>query len=102
MCKNSNALLQELEIYYLSKPPTPQLSFALLTDFTDAPAQTMPQDEQLLSLAKLGVTSLNQKYALAAPFYLFHRQRRVEIHLKEYGWAGNASAAAWLNLINCY
>jgi cyclic beta-1,2-glucan synthetase len=69
-----DSLLQELEIYYLSNPD-PQLNFALLTDFTDAPAQTMPQDEQLLSLAKNGVERLNQKYAQAAPFYLFHRQR---------------------------
>ena len=68
------SLLQGLEIYYLSNPD-PQLSFALLTDFIDAPSQTMPQDEQLLSLAKTGVEQLNQKYAQVAPFYLFHRQR---------------------------
>jgi cyclic beta-1,2-glucan synthetase len=69
-----DSLLLELEIYYLSNPDS-HLSFALLTDFTDAPAQTMPQDEQLLSLAKTGVERLNQKYAQAAPFYLFHRHR---------------------------
>jgi cyclic beta-1,2-glucan synthetase len=69
-----DSLLQGLEIYYLSNPD-PQLSFALLTDFTDAPAQIMPQDAQLLSLAKTGVERLNQKYAQAAPFYLFHRPR---------------------------
>jgi cyclic beta-1,2-glucan synthetase len=74
---NSNeldSLLQGLEIYYLSNTD-PQLSFALLTDFTDARAETMPQDEQLLSLAKNGVKNLNRKYAKAAPFYLFHRPR---------------------------
>jgi hypothetical protein len=70
----NRSLLQELEIYYLSNPD-PQLSFALLTDFTDAPAQSMPQDAQLLSLAITGIEGLNQKYASVAPFYLFHRQR---------------------------
>jgi cyclic beta-1,2-glucan synthetase len=80
-----DSLLQELEIHFLSNPD-PQLSFALLTDFTDAPAQSMPQDEQLLSLAKTGVKRLNQKYAQAAPFYLFHRQR--EWNPSEGVWMG--------------
>jgi cyclic beta-1,2-glucan synthetase len=78
------SLLQGLEIYSLSNPD-PQLSFALLTDFTDAPAQAMPQDEPLLSLAKSGIETLNQKYAQTAPFYLFHRQRE---------W--NASEGVWM------
>ncbi|MBE3068466.1 MAG: hypothetical protein IMZ73_13740, partial [Chloroflexi bacterium] len=45
-----NHLLQELELYYLSNPD-PQLTYALLTDFGDAPTQRMPEDEQLLALA---------------------------------------------------
>ena len=80
-----NSLLQELEIYYLSNLD-PQLSFALLTDFIDAPTQNMPQDEQLLSLAKTGVEKLNLKYNPAAPFYLFHRQR--EWNPSEGVWMG--------------
>ncbi len=69
-----NSLLQELEIHFLSNPD-PQLTFALLTDFGDAPTKDMPDDEKLLSLAKAGIESLNHKYAKTAPFYLFHRQR---------------------------
>ena len=80
-----DSLLSELEIYFLSNPD-PQLSFALLTDFTDAPTQIMPQDEQLLTLAKTGVESLNQKYPQAAPFYFFHRQR--EWNPSEGVWMG--------------
>ncbi len=80
-----DSLLQELEIYYLANPD-PQLSFALLTDFTDAPEQSLPQDEQLLSLAKIGVERFNQKYPQAAPFYLFHRQR--EWNPSEGVWMG--------------
>ncbi len=70
-----NHLLQELELYCLSNPD-PLLTYALLTDFGDAPAENMPQDEQLLAQASLGIENLNKKYAQAVPFYLFHRQRQ--------------------------
>ncbi len=69
-----DSLLQELELHFLCNPD-PQLTFALLTDFNDAPMQHMPNDEQLLSAAKAGVENLNHKYRQTAPFYLFHRQR---------------------------
>jgi cyclic beta-1,2-glucan synthetase len=68
-------LLQALELYYLSNPD-PQLSFALLTDFGDAPSQDMPGDEQLLALARTAIEDLNKKYEGAAPFYFFHRRRQ--------------------------
>ena len=68
-------LLQELELYYLSNPDA-QLTYALLTDFSDAPTQYMPEDEQLLEMASVGVENLNKKYTQAKPFYLFHRQRQ--------------------------
>jgi cyclic beta-1,2-glucan synthetase len=68
-------LLQELELYYLANPD-PQLSYALLTDFGDAPTEHMPEDEQLLALAETGIENLNKKYAQATHFYLFHRQRQ--------------------------
>ncbi|MFC1936214.1 GH36-type glycosyl hydrolase domain-containing protein [Chloroflexota bacterium] len=80
-----NHLLQEMELYYLSNPD-PQLTYALLTDFGDAPTQLMPQDEQLLTLAKAGVENLNQKYLEASPFYLFHRKR--EWNPSEKVWMG--------------
>ena len=68
-------LLQEMELSYLTNPD-PQLTYALLTDFGDAPTQDMPEDEHLLTLARAGIEELNQKYADGAPFYLFHRQRQ--------------------------
>ena len=70
-----NHLLQELELYYLSNPD-PQLTYALLTDFSDALAQDMPNDKELLTLARSGIENLNKKYASVAPFYLFHRLRQ--------------------------
>jgi len=74
-----------LELYYLSNPD-PQLTYALLTDFGDAPKEHMPEDEQLLALAISGVENLNQKYTQAALFYLFHRQR--EWNPSEGVWMG--------------
>ncbi len=79
-----NHLLQELELYHLSNPD-PQLTFALLTDFGDAPAQTMAEDEPLLALARAGIENLNKKYGQTCPFYLFHRARE---------W--NASEGVWM------
>jgi cyclic beta-1,2-glucan synthetase len=70
-----NHLLEELEQYYISNPDS-QVTYALLTDFGDAPALVMPQDEQLLAMAMTGIQCLNQKYAGTSPFYLFHRQRQ--------------------------
>jgi cyclic beta-1,2-glucan synthetase len=70
-----NHLLQELEIYYLANRDH-LLTYALLTDFGDAPTENMPEDEQLLELATKGIENLNKKYVQSMPFYLFHRQRQ--------------------------
>jgi cyclic beta-1,2-glucan synthetase len=78
-------LLQELELYHLSNPD-PQLAFALLTDFSDAPSEHLPGDEALLALAGAGVEGLNHKYPQPAPFYLFHRPR--EWNPSEGVWMG--------------
>lgn len=79
------SLLQELELHFL-RNPDPQLTFALLTDFDDAPVQRIPNDEGLLSAAKAGIENLNHKYGKTAPFYLFHRQR--EWNSSEGVWMG--------------
>ena len=77
-------LLLSLELYYLSNPDR-MLTYALLTDFRDAPREIMPEDELLLALASAGIKELNRKYSSALPFYLFHRQRQ---------W--NPSEGAWM------
>jgi cyclic beta-1,2-glucan synthetase len=69
-----DSLLHDLELHFLSNQDR-ELAFALLTDFTDAPAQHMPEDEKLLWAAKAAVKGLNDKYRGAKPFYLFHRER---------------------------
>jgi cyclic beta-1,2-glucan synthetase len=69
-------LTDHLEVHYLSNPD-PQLRFALLTDFADAPTETRPGDEALLRDALDRVRALNERYAEGGPdrFYLFHRRR---------------------------
>ncbi len=70
-------LLETLEIRYLANRD-PQLHFALLTDFRDAPEATLPGDQGLLRRAQVGVELLNQKYCTQGrtSFFLFHRPRR--------------------------
>jgi len=69
-------LVETLEIHHLSNRD-PNLYFALLTDFRDAPREIMPEDEALLRQAKDGIAALNHKYATAGPsrFFLLHRPR---------------------------
>ena len=69
-------LLERLELHYLANPD-PNLRFALLTDFTDAPQETMPQDEGLVDDALERVRALNERYGNGGAdiFFLFHRRR---------------------------
>ena len=71
------SLLKQLELHYLRNSDV-HLSYALLTDFADAPHQNMPEDEGLIRQAVEGVMALNEKHGwgTGGPFYLFHRERR--------------------------
>ncbi len=70
-------LLDGLEVRYLANRD-PCLHFALLTDFVDAAAETLPDDAELVRLARKGIDRLNNKYAQVRSdiFHLFHRARR--------------------------
>ncbi len=69
-------LVEALEVRYLGNRD-PNLFFALLTDFRDAPEQTQPGDDELVGLARAGIEALNDKYSedRSDIFYLFHRPR---------------------------
>ena len=69
-------LLEALEIRYLGNRD-PNLFFALLTDYRDAPERTLPEDEALLAHARAAVQALNETYREDRPyvFSLFHRPR---------------------------
>jgi cyclic beta-1,2-glucan synthetase len=70
-------LLETIEIHFLANRD-PCLHFALLTDFPDADAATLPGDAELRAALRAGILELNQKYGSKTNdlFYLFHRPRR--------------------------
>jgi cyclic beta-1,2-glucan synthetase len=77
-----------LEVHYLANTEE-ELRFALLSDWVDAPAETMPGDEELLAAARAGIARLNERHGPAAGgeprFLLLHRRR-----------AWNESEGCWL------
>lgn len=80
--------VQRLEVHYLANPD-PQLRFALLSDWSDAETESLPEDEALLEDARSGIRELNAKHGPAAGggdrFWVFQRKRL---------W--NESEAAWM------
>ena len=65
-----------LEKYYFANMQ-PNLYFAILADFTDAPGRTMPQDEEIMKAASRAVHTLNSRYHYPnARFMLFFRHRK--------------------------
>ncbi len=83
--ENIEGLVEALEVRFLANRDD-HLHFGLLTDFQDAAAETLPEDEPLLQLARTRIEDLNEKYRVAATqaevgatgdtFFLFHRPRR--------------------------
>ena len=70
--------IERLEVHYLANPDG-DLRFALLSDWTDAPAETMAGDEDTLAAAREGIERLNRRHGPAVEggerFFLFHRRR---------------------------
>ena len=79
--QNIAELIEAIEVRFLANRDD-NLHFALLTDFRDASAETLPEDEALLRLAQQGIESLNVKYGgpQGDRFFLFHRPRRWNPH----------------------
>lgn len=80
-------LAEGLEVRFLANR-NDNLHFGLLTDFTDAPQETLPEDEALLDLAHQKIEALNKKYKREKEdlFFLFHRPRKW--NPKENTWMG--------------
>lgn len=80
-------LTEALEVRFLANR-NEHLHFGLLTDFTDAPQEVLPQDEELVKLVKRRIEDLNRKYQRENNdlFYLFHRPRYW--NPKESVWMG--------------
>jgi len=75
--ENIEELTEALEVRFLANRDE-YLYFGLLTDFRDAPEETLAEDEPLLRLAQKRVEELNGKYRKTPGdvFFLFHRPRR--------------------------
>jgi len=66
-----------LEVHHLSNPAG-EIYFALLSDWTDALAESMAEDTALLAAVTDGITQLNARYpngSGADRFFLLHRRR---------------------------
>src|SRR6202043_2242180 len=57
-------LVSRIEIHYLSNPEG-ALHFALLSDWVDAPTESLPTDDALLVTAVEGISRLNARYGPA-------------------------------------
>jgi cyclic beta-1,2-glucan synthetase len=70
--------VDRLEIHFLANPDG-DLRFALLSDWVDAPSESLPGDDELLAAAADGIERLNQRHGPAPGggerFFLFHRKR---------------------------
>ena len=88
-------LLEALEIRYLGNRD-PNLFFALLTDFRDAPERTQPGDETLIALARAGIRRSTRRTARTArASSICFTGRGCGIRTNGCGWAMSASAASW-------
>ena len=90
---------EELEVKYLSNP-LDNLYFSLVSDFSDAPQERMPDDDAFLALATTLVNQLNEKYKKGNEdiFYLFHRKRQW--NPKENVWMGHERKRGKLAALN--
>jgi cyclic beta-1,2-glucan synthetase len=68
-------LIADLEVQALGNID-PHIHFALLSDFPDAAAETMPRDAEILEAASAGIAALNSKHGAPDRFLLFHRLRQ--------------------------
>ncbi|MDQ3216187.1 MAG: cyclic beta 1-2 glucan synthetase, partial [Pseudomonadota bacterium] len=95
------ALAEALEVRYFANRHE-HLHFALLTDFFDAPQQTMPQDEALLDAAQREIDALNARHAPEGSdrFFLFHRPRVW--NARERTWMGEERKRGKLAALNAY
>ncbi len=81
--------VERLEVHYLANPDG-DLLFALLSDWTDAPTEHVPGDEETLAAAREAIGRLNRHHGPAPGggerFLLFHRRRLW--NESEHVWMG--------------
>jgi cellobiose phosphorylase len=88
--------LSRLEIRYLGNADA-NLRFSLLTDFADAPRQSMPEDAEYIDIVARGIEELNRRHG-AGRFFLFHRGRSwSESEQRWIGWERKRGKLEQLN-----
>ena len=80
-------LISHLEVQALGNVD-PNVHFAILSDFRDAPTEVMPHDAEILEAARSGIVGLNATHAPGTGdrFFLFHRARQW--NPRENAWMG--------------
>ncbi|MEX0856465.1 MAG: glucoamylase family protein [Gemmatimonadota bacterium] len=94
-------LLHTLETNYQANSD-PALTFALVSDFPDAPSQRLDGEEAVLSHAALGIRALNERHGKGrtGPFLLLHRPRRWNpVEGVWMGWERKRGKLAEFNLL---
>jgi cyclic beta-1,2-glucan synthetase len=116
--ENIATLVDALEVRYLANRD-PKLRFCLLTDFTDAPRQEMPDDAELAGQARAAIAALNVRYGFddtvttddmgeepvtstvrIEPFLLLHRPRIW--NESEQAWIGRERKRGKLEDLNVF
>jgi cyclic beta-1,2-glucan synthetase len=95
--------IDRLEVHYLANSEG-YLHFALLSDWTDAPQEHMPDDDDLLAALADGIARLNDQYEGPPDdgqrFYLLHRRRLWnERQGRWIGWERKRGKLHELNLL---
>jgi cellobiose phosphorylase len=69
-------MTDRLEMHYLANRD-PHMYYALLSDFTDAKEERLPEDDAVVQAARAKIAELNKQYnASGGRFFLFQRKRR--------------------------
>ncbi len=97
--KNIDALIEALEIRYLGSRDA-HLHFMLLTDFNDAHAKEMPNDNYLLQYAEEKIKKLNRQYHRKEGDIFFFSHRPREWNASESVWMGRERKRGKLALLN--
>jgi len=88
--------LNRLEIRYLGNTDA-NLRFSLVTDFADAPRESMPEDAEYIDIVARGIEELNRRHG-AGRFFLFHRGRSwSESEQRWIGWERKRGKLEQLN-----
>jgi cyclic beta-1,2-glucan synthetase len=92
-------LLENLEVRFLANRGA-NIHFALLTDFKDSKTEILPEEKELLRVARVKIEELNSKYGDGQEqiFFLFHRPRKY--NAKEKIWMGHERKRGKLSDMN--